>query len=394
MNNDSTVLFVSHVNPALRSGGNEVRILKMIQWLKSEGMTVVLLLNRPALSAETEKRVLALVDHVHTPDRCAAPVHRKIRNAAKRWFAGKKTPETESEKIRANLGSDYLGQATGILCRRYSPKAVVAEYVFATPCLREVPPGVLKIVDTHGVFSRRRPEDPTYCSPEEERSYLLNADVVLAIQEEEADCFRSMVPERRVVTVGVDYEIVDKGPTGGRPRNTVMVVGTNYPANVAGLKGFCEHAWPIVRRENPLAELLVAGKIREAIDTDIPRVKVLGWVDDLQDLYRLSSVVINPTMTGVGLKIKTVEALCNGMALVATPNAVEGLPIRDGETPCMVCGSWPEFAAGVVSLLESGERRRSLQESALRFAREHFAAEKVYGPLKEVLRDAAAGGAG
>ncbi|MBE0602150.1 MAG: glycosyltransferase, partial [Deltaproteobacteria bacterium] len=304
-------------------------------------MKVVILLNRPALSAEMEKRLLTLVDHVHTPDGCSAPIHRKIRNAAKRWFSKRTPPETESKKIRANLGSDYLGQATGILCRKYSPRAVVAQYVFATPCLREVPPGVLKIVDTHGVFSRRRPEDPTYCSREEERSYLLNADLVLAIQGEEADCFRSLVPERKVVTVGVDYEIAGKDPAGGEQGNTVMVVGTNYSANVAGLKGFCEHAWPIVRRENPLAELLVAGKIREAIDVEIPHVKVLGWVDDLQALYRLSSVVINPTMTGVGLKIKTIEALCNGKALVATPNAVEGLPFR-GDPPCMVCGNWPE----------------------------------------------------
>jgi len=394
MNGDSTLLFVSHVNPVLRSGGNEVRILKMIQWLKSEGMKVVLLLNRPALSAEMEKKLLALVDHVYTPDRCAAPLHRKIRNATKRWFCGKTPPETESEKIRANLGSDYLGQAAGILCREYSPRAVVAEYVFATPCFREVPQGVLKIVDTHGVFSRRRPEDPTYCSREEERSYLLNADVVLAIQEEEADCFRSLVPERRVVTVGVDFDIAGKEPSGGGPGNTVMVVGTNYPANVEGLKGFCEEAWPIVRRENPGAELLVAGKIREAIDAEIPQVKVLGWVDDLQALYRRASVVINPTMTGVGLKIKTVEALCNGMALVATPNAVEGLAFPEGEPPCMVCGNWPEFAAAVVSLLGNGERRRSLQESALRFARRHFAAKNVYAPLRDVLGDAAAGGVG
>lgn len=394
MNRHSTVLFVSHVNPALRSGGNEVRILKMIRWLKSEGVKVVLLLNRPALSTETERKLLALVDHVHTPDGCSAPVRRKIRNAVKRWFFPKKPPETESEKIRANLGSDYLAQATGILCGIYSPRAVIAEYVFAAPCLREVPPGVLKIVDTHGVFSRRSPEDPTYCSREEERSYLLNADVVVAIQEEEADCFRSLVPERRVVTVGVDYEIEGNGPSDGGHGNTVMVVGTNYPANVAGLKGFCEHAWPIVLRECPQAELLVAGKIREAIDGGFPRVRALGWVDDLRELYRLSAVVINPTMSGVGLKIKTVEALCNGMALVATPNAVEGLPLRGGEPPCMVCGGWPEFAAGVISLLGSEERRRSLQSRALRFAREHFAAEKVYAPLKEILGNAAAGGVG
>jgi glycosyltransferase involved in cell wall biosynthesis len=246
---------------------------------------------------------------------------------------------------------------------------------------------VLKIVDTHGVFSRRSPAEPFYCSHEEERSFLLNADVVLAIQDDEANCFRSLVPERKVVTVGVDYEVVPHGHDGGISGNTVMVVGTNYPANVSGLKAFCEHAWPIVLKENPRAELLVSGNIKEAISGDIPQVKVLGWVDDLQALYRQTAVVINPTMTGVGLKIKTVEALCNGKALVATPNAVEGLVFEDG-APCMVRGNWPEFAAGIVSLLESDEHRRLLQESAIRFAQDHFTADKVYAPLNEVLRNA------
>ncbi|MBE0568170.1 MAG: glycosyltransferase family 4 protein [Deltaproteobacteria bacterium] len=212
----------------------------------------------------------------------------------------------------------------------------------------------------------------------------MNADVVLAIQDDEAGFFRSLVPERKVVTVGVDYDVVGHGQAGAERPNTVMVVGTNYPANIAGLKDFCEHAWPTVRKEIPSAELLVAGKIREAITDDIPRVKALGWVDDLPALYRQSAVVINPTKTGVGLKIKTVEALCNGKALVATRNAVEGLFFKGGP-PCMVCDEWPEFAAAVVSLLKSEERRLALQESAFRYAEERFAGDRIYAQLKDVL---------
>ena len=131
-------------------------------------------------------------------------------------------------------------------------------------------------------------------------------------------------------------------------RNIVLVVGSNYPANIVGLRDFCEHAWPLVCKENPAAELWVAGKIGDAVSKKVPQARVLGWVENLQALYRQSAVVINPTLTGTGLKIKTIEALCNGKPLVATPNAVEGV-VFDGEAPFLVCDNWPEFAGSIVS---------------------------------------------
>lgn len=355
-----------------------------MNWLRTEGAEVVFLLNHPPLSTERRNQLLEIVDAVYTPDEFPVPFSRKIKKAANRCFSLPPAPATRSEQVRAYLGSQYIIQATGILCKRYRPQAVIAEYVFAAPCLQEVPSGLVKIVDTHGVFSNRNPEEPYYCSKEEERSYLLNADVTIAIQPDEADYFRALVPERKVVTVGIDFDVVRHDTVGDERNNTVLVVGSNYPANISGLKAFYEHAWPIVRKENPRAELLVAGKIRDAITNDTPQVSVLGWVDDLRTLYRQAAVVINPTMTGIGLKIKTVEALCHGRALVATPNAVEGLVFRSG-APCVVCDNWPEFAGAIVSLLENDERRLALQEFALGFAAEQFTGRKVYSQLKDVL---------
>ncbi len=380
-----TILFISHVNPVLLSAGNEIRIYKMIKWLREEGAKVVLLLNHPSLSPETCNQLLQLVDAVHTLDEYRASIPLRIINRVRRKFFRPPAPLTESERVRAYLCPPSLILTTSVLCERYRPQAVIAEYVFTTPCLRRVPPGVLKLVDTHDLLSKRDPQEPIYCSPEEERAYLLNADVVIAIQTTEAEHFHALVPERKVVTVGIDYELATHGKVDEAYKNTVLIVGSNYPNNVSGLKSFCEHVWPLVCNKNPRAELLVAGKIGETLSINIPQVRILGWVADLRTLYRESAVVINPTMYGTGLKIKTVEALCNGKPLVATPNAVEGLDFK-GEAPCIVCDDWTEFAEAVISLLESDERCQLLQESALRFARDHFAGSKIYTQLKAILQ--------
>jgi glycosyltransferase involved in cell wall biosynthesis len=380
-----TILFISHVNPVLRAAGNEIRILKMIEWFRSKGAHIVLLLNLPPLSGNIRSKLLEIVDSVYTPDECPVSVPRKLRNAVNRIVFPPPANMTEAEQVQTYLGRPYLIQATGVLARRYRPQVVIAEYVFAAPCFREVPRGVFKVVDTHDLLSGRDPGESIYCTPEEERKYLLNADAIIAIQEAEAEMFRSLVPEREVITVGIDYEVVEDGDSYEECKDTVLVVGSNYRANITGLQSFCEHAWPLVCRENPQAELLVAGKICEAPLNGVPRVKTLGWVDDLQALYRQCSVVINPTLTGTGLKIKTVEALCNGKPLVATPNAVEGLP-STGDTPWVVGEDWQAFAGAVVSVLGDEKRRRLLQKTAIHYAREKFNSNTVYAQLAEILR--------
>jgi hypothetical protein len=79
-----TILFISHVNPVLRAAGNEIRILKMIEWFRSKGAHIVLLLNLPPLSGNIRSKLLEIVDSVYTPDECPVSVPRKLRNAVNR----------------------------------------------------------------------------------------------------------------------------------------------------------------------------------------------------------------------------------------------------------------------------------------------------------------------
>src|SRR5439155_25893880 len=106
---------------------------------------------------------------------------------------------------------------------------------------------------------------------------------------------------------------------------SVQVVGTDNPLNLHGLNQFYRDAWPIIREGRSDAILRVVGKLAHQLRTDDDRVQRVGWVAQLEDEYRRAEIVINPTVAGTGLKIKSVEALCHGKALVGTPNSVEGI---------------------------------------------------------------------
>ncbi len=137
------------------------------------------------------------------------------------------------------------------------------------------------------------------------------------------------------------------------------------------------------------AVLRVVGKLAHHLQTDDERVQRVGWVPNLDEEYRTAAVVINPTQAGTGLKIKSVEALCRGKALVGTPNSVDGIECA-GERPYVVCPDWQTFSDAVLALLRSDDERGRLERVAVRFAREHFSSERVYAPLELRLKAAGA----
>src|SRR5512143_2035634 len=63
-----TIIIVSHVVPVPPSAGNELRILRMMTWLKGQGYRLVLLLNHAPLPRWSIEALETVVDEVHLID--------------------------------------------------------------------------------------------------------------------------------------------------------------------------------------------------------------------------------------------------------------------------------------------------------------------------------------
>lgn len=259
------IIFITHVVPYPPAAGNEIRILKMITWLRQQGFEIVLLLKADQMKPELRKTLEEIVGLVHLlGDDYGVefkPIeHRKgygvllkeqLENllmkmpVLQRFFATGRQKKIRSDAVKKGLSPDRLIQITEHLCKKYAPCAVIAEYIFTAPCLDVVPSGILKIIDTHDMFSRKKEqvlsfgiEDPLPCTPREERNFLLKSDLIVAIQSNEARMFRILVPERDVITVGIDFAIVAEIDNSEVSPGTVLVVGSDNPLNIHGLKEF------------------------------------------------------------------------------------------------------------------------------------------------------------
>lgn len=114
-----------------------------------------------------------------------------------------------------------------------------------------------------------------------------------------------------------------------RPSVALFTGALWRPENDAAARELVEQVWPLVRFRVPGAQLVVGGARPSpgllACAQGAPGVEVTGELPDLAPLYEQAPVFVAPLRAGGGLKFKIPQAMAHGLAVVATPLAVEGV---------------------------------------------------------------------
>ncbi len=97
-----------------------------------------------------------------------------------------------------------------------------------------------------------------------------------------------------------------------------------------------------------------------------------------------------PVRTGGGMRMKVLQAMAAGKAVVTTPRGTEGYTGFGEEPPLAVAESGAEIAAATAALLEDEAARRSLGERARGFAERHHSPEAWAGRQTAVFEEARA----
>ncbi len=139
-----------------------------------------------------------------------------------------------------------------------------------------------------------------------------------------------------------------------------------FRPNVDGVTWFCAEILPRIRAEIPLAHITIVGQKpapRIAALKQRPGVDVTGWVSDTRPFVADAAVYVVPLRMGSGTRLKVLEAMAKGKAIVSTTRGTEGIdavPDRD-----IITADTPEaFARAVIDLLRDPDRRRLLGRNA------------------------------
>ena len=111
-----------------------------------------------------------------------------------------------------------------------------------------------------------------------------------------------------------------------------------------------------------------------------------GWVSQVQPFLHAAQVYVAPLRMGSGTRLKILEAMAAGCAVVATSAAVAGLDAEAREA-LVIADTESAFASGVTRLLQSPAERRALGKRAQQIVRKHYDWSALIPCLLDIYRE-------
>jgi polysaccharide biosynthesis protein PslH len=177
-------------------------------------------------------------------------------------------------------------------------------------------------------------------------------------------------------------------PQGTDPPTILFIGGFAHPPNVDAALWLGKAIFPRVLERVPEARLDIVGQepgdeIRALAGG---AVSVHASVPDVTPYLDRAAVVVAPIRLGGSMRMKVLEALAAGKALVATPRAAEGVEAVPGEH-FVLAADEDELVEALVGLLLEPERRRLLGERARVWAEQHLGWERGVEAFERLYDD-------
>lgn len=209
-----------------------------------------------------------------------------------------------------------------------------------------------------------------------EQAACSRADLVLACSDADAEALRVLAPGSvvRVVPNGVDLEANRPSPSAARSSDRLVFVGQmGWFPNRDGVEWFLAEVFPRILAARPEAEFVLVGKPSglEVPSRVAARVTLAGFVPDLRALVHDATVYVVPLRVGSGTRLKVLEAMALGKAIVTTHVGSEGILLRHDES-ALYADSAEGFAAATLDLLAHPERAGRLGKAARACAEAHY----------------------
>jgi sugar transferase (PEP-CTERM/EpsH1 system associated) len=227
----------------------------------------------------------------------------------------------------------------------------------------------------------------------QERRYARLADQVIAVSQRNADHFRRLVSEDRVsvVPTGVDTEYFQPDLSTNEAGADIVFTGSmDWLPNEDCVRYCVESILPLIQQRVPETRFWAVGRNPSAALkalSDGSRVIVTGTVEDIRPYLHRAQAYVVPMRSGSGTRLKVLEAMASGMAVVSSSIGAEGLPVTHNEH-VLLADAPDDFASAVISLINDPERRRELGSAARQLVEQKCSWGAVGAEFEEILRSA------
>jgi len=196
-----------------------------------------------------------------------------------------------------------------------------------------------------------------------------------------------------VIPNGVDLDYFQPMPQPEGRQHLVFTGSMDWRPNQDAARYFVAEILPLLLRARPELECTFVGRDPppdiQAL-AQLPGVHITGTVDDVRPYVERATVYVVPLRIGGGSRLKILEALAMGRAVVSTSVGAEGLDVEH-DRHILLADDPRAFSASVLRLLNDPRRCLSLAAEGRRLVEQSYGwdslAHKMAGFVQEITGD-------
>jgi glycosyltransferase involved in cell wall biosynthesis len=224
-----------------------------------------------------------------------------------------------------------------------------------------------------------------------EANLLNRVDHTIAMSAPDKVSLREVAPHAPISVIPNGVDLLAYSQFDGPPIHyDLLFTGKmDFRPNIDAILWFGQHVLPSIQIRRPQTTFAIVGQRphpRLDVLREMPGVTITGYVDDVRPYIAGATVYVAPLRVGGGTRLKLLEAMAMGKAIVSTAVGAEGFPVVNGQE--LILADEPDsFAGEVLKLLENPARRARLGLAGQAFAQANYGWDALVPQLEKIYRD-------
>ena len=222
-----------------------------------------------------------------------------------------------------------------------------------------------------------------------EKQVCPDFDMNLVVSELDKERLLNIAPNSKVEVIPNGVDINYFKPQGNKylKHNLIFAASLDWYPNEDAVIFFVQKIWPVLKRKNQNITFTITGRnprnrIRKIASTD-SNINVTGYVEDVRPFIDKAEVYICPIRDGGGTKLKLLDAMSMGKAIVTTSIGTEGLEVIH-EKHVLIADDPKIFASQILLLFNNPALRKYLAQNARQLVEEKYSWKIIGKKLNNV----------
>jgi len=189
-----------------------------------------------------------------------------------------------------------------------------------------------------------------------------------------------------IIATGVDIDYFYPSKNSGDSNKLVFTGSMDWLANQDAIRFFHSDIFPKIRQNIPGIELTVVGRNPPKDILQLRNqngIHITGRVPDVRPYIADAGIFIVPLRIGSGTRMKILEAMSMGKAIISTSLGAEGIPVAHGQD--IILSDTPDdFAKQIIRLSKDKALRQMLGKNAREKAVKDHSWEQIGGVFEEI----------